>query len=736
MSAKGNMPQRKEVKLCKILSVEDDTTYQGALLLTLKALNYGDRKIEFLTANSAQAASAVIAQHPDIALVLLDVVMETDDAGLRLVKSIRDGLGNQLVRIVLLTGQPGMMPLGDLMINYDIDDYWNKSDLTHEHLQSVVLGNIRTWEHMTSMQQARQGLQMLIESSQRISNKLDLKAYTQSILEELCRAFNLDIGGIVCIAHENAQVSESALVFAAAGAYKNWANQYLGSIDSEPEINRLVGQCMSAHCHVLDSPFSALYFSSKDVDQKDYVVVVKSEHELTEYEVDLLQIFGENINAGFSNVALHNRLSELAYYDTVTGLHNKNWLIRQIENLSTAERLNTKLFMLHVEELTYSEVLFGVTFGRSLMRHLAAYLKACFVKAIDVVLYERDTLILMVYDNQQDYSREELEHVLHPQLEIKGTTHTIDLTGALIKLADIDEQGPSQILGIAKAFLEQVKYQQKVFSVFDGSELVDLQERYELMKKMRIALQNNKFFIHLQPKISLVDHSLIGYEVLVRWQDDDGSMIAPDRFIPLAETSGLIDKLDEYVTIRACEAVKQLQQANINVPLSVNVAGSEVTRTDFVNRFQSCLCEQGVDAHKITIEVTETQLIEVLKIASDYLEKLRDVGIKISIDDFGAGYSSLSYLSMLNADELKIDRQFVDRMDKTEQDRKIVQMIIELGKTLNMSVIAEGIETQAQLDMLREMGCDSGQGYFIGRPMLIEDALVWAKRNAQVNKTK
>lgn len=717
---------------CKILTVEDDIVYQETLLLSLKTLNYGGREVEFLTANSAQEAATVLAKHPDVSIVLLDVVMEQDDSGLRLVRSIRHGLGNQLVRIVLLTGQPGMMPLDDLMANYDVDDYWNKSELSIDHLQTIVLGNLRTWEHMQAMQQARQGLQMLIESSQRLSNKLDLKSYAQSILDELAAVFNLNQGGIVCITHKQDESVEKALVYAAAGIYKSWANQFLNNITSDEELLRVVSQSLEAQGHVIETPLSALYFTSEDVDQHDYVVLVQCDRPLSDYEIDLLLIFGENINAGFNNVALHNRLSELAYIDPVTGLYNKNWMLRQLEQLTLKERQHGKLLMLFMEEICHSEMLMGVKYGRTLVKHLAMYLKACFTKAIDLVLYERDTLMLLIYDHQ-DYDRASLEHVLHPQLEIDGAKHYVDLTGALVRLDSMDYHSPQQILGVAKSVLEQAKHQNTEFGEFNATEFAQIQERYDLMKRLRAALLNEEIFIHLQPKVRLTDQQLVGFEALVRWRDENHQLIPPDRFVPLAEASGLVDKLDEYVAMRACEAVKALRQHGIDVPIAVNIAGSELSRADFVSRFHENLRQQQVSTQSIEIEVTETQLIEVLKSAAQYLDKLIELGIRVSIDDFGAGYSSLSYLSLINASELKIDRQFISRMEQTEQDKQIVQMIINLGHLLGMSVIAEGIETQSQYQMLHEMGCDTGQGYFIAKPMPVDEVMEWCAKNIGTN---
>ena len=727
MRSKGKFDYLREHDAAwKVLCVEDDAGYQSALLNGLESLDYGARQVEFFTANSAQEAGSVLAQHPDIGVILLDVVMETDDAGLRLVQSIREGLGNELVRIVLLTGQPGMMPMDDLMANYDIDDYWNKSDLTHDHLQTIVLSNLRTWEHLTVIQQARHGMQMLIESSQRISSKMNLRNYTQSILQELVLLFEFDKGGIVCMAHQHDEVPDKALVFAATGEFSPWANQYLGSIEVDPDISTALMDSFNKQEHVLAGMISALYFTSEDLDERDYVVVVKHNRKLREYEVEMLRVFCENVNLGFKNVALHSRLAELAYYDTTTGLHNKNWLIRQLSGLSQEERKDCKVLMLFVEELAYSEVLFGVQFGRALMKHLHAHLKACFVRSIDIALFERDTLLLLVYD-RQDYERQDLEHVLHPRLQIDDSLHVIDLLGSLVRLSDVPDKTPAQILGIAKSTLEQAKHDNVDFGVFSSAQLQLHQDRYALLKDLREAIPTDDVFINLQPKIRLSDGALIGFEVLARWRHKDGNMIRPDQFVKMAETSGLIDRLDRRITRLACRAQKVLTANDIHVPLSVNVSGVELSRPDFVENFIELLHAETVPSTALDIEVTETQLIAERKAVQRHLERFRECGIRVSIDDFGAGYSSLAYLSTLNTEVLKIDRQFISRMLSTKEDRQVVKMIIELGHTLSMDVLAEGIETQEQYDLLNELGCDMGQGYLMARPMPLDQVVEWCQ---------
>ena len=288
-------PANEMLAPCKILSVEDNLDYQEALVNSLSTLNVDGKTIEVLTANSAAKAASLIAMHSDISVILLDVVMETDEAGLRLINTIREGLGNDLVRIILLTGQPGMAPVNSIMSDYDIDDYWCKSDLTHDHLQTIILSNLRTWDHLKAMREARQGLQLLVESSQRLSKKRDMFAYTQSVLDEITQLLQFDQGGIVCSSRINIDNAHKALVVAASGEYVSYLNQYLESVIDDPVLMDAVNNASQSRSHVFLDGYSVLYFSNEELGEDEYITVVKLCRQLAVNEVNLLQVMCENI---------------------------------------------------------------------------------------------------------------------------------------------------------------------------------------------------------------------------------------------------------------------------------------------------------------------------------------------------------------------------------------------------------------------------------------------------------
>lgn len=716
----------KQKNYCKVLSVEDDPDYQAALMNGLSALNYDGKQVEFLTASSASDAATVIAANPDISVIFLDVVMETDVAGLRLVSTIRNVIGNDLVRIVLLTGQPGMTPATDLIGQYDIDDYWCKSDLTQAHLQTIVLSNLRTWEHLSEMKEARHGMQLLLASSQRIASKSDIAEYTHSILEEIGQLLKMNSGGIVCFFHPEEEYLEKALIVAACGEFSSHIHQYFLSAFQENIVKEAVEQANTQKAHVFQEGFSVLYFSNKELENREYMVVVKLDRHLASNEINLLQVFCENISAGFRNVALHNKLTELAYIEPTLGIHNKNWLVREMQNMISWEREKATLLMLCMEDLAYTESVLGAKYCDQLSLSLYDYLSKFFDKTVDIALLERDTFVLIVYDNQV-YNEASLENIIHTSIEVENSLHSLDLVVSLVKFSDFPDYDAEQLMSVGKSTLERAKYEGVSYLAFSETLASAMFGRYELLKDLREAILNNEVRAYFQPKVNMKDNSLVGFEALSRWTHKNGNVIPPDQFIALAESSGLIEELDQQILRQSCKAINMLKNIGINVPISVNVAGNEIIRPNYFENFKSLLEEEGVPNEMIELEITESQIIEEKVSINRHLEALKELGVRVNIDDFGTGYSSLAYLSTLSVSTLKIDHSFVWHMEESEKDWQILKMIIELGKSLGLSVIAEGIETEQQKANLLALGCEDGQGYLFAKPMSLEDTIHWVQ---------
>ena len=234
------------------------------------------------------------------------------------------------------------------------------------------------------------------------------------------------------------------------------------------------------------------------------------------------------------------------------------------------------------------------------------------------------------------------------------------------------------------------------------------------------ALLNKEFVLHYQPELELATHRIVGVEALIRWRHPQRGLVSPAEFIPLAEECGLILEIGRWGLSEACRQMRTwntMDPSLSRLRVCVNLSSREFAKEDICDHIGELLAAHGLDAMQLGVEVTETSLMTNLGTAVNVLSRLRQMGVALLMDDFGTGYSSLNYLETFSFDVLKIDRSFINRMQAGNNAQKIVQVIIELARVLNMEVIAEGIETMEQYKLLARLGCRYGQGFLLARPM-------------------
>jgi EAL domain-containing protein (putative c-di-GMP-specific phosphodiesterase class I) len=246
----------------------------------------------------------------------------------------------------------------------------------------------------------------------------------------------------------------------------------------------------------------------------------------------------------------------------------------------------------------------------------------------------------------------------------------------------------------------------------------NIRERQEMEAALRKAVQNREFELFYQPKVTLSNGSVCGVEALLRWRREDKTEISPAVFVPLLESLGLIEQVGRWVIITVCKQISLwIRSGHQPYQIAVNVSGKQITEGDLVDLISHTLQLYGVDARWLEIELTESSLMENTAPTISCLQRLRALGIKISIDDFGTGYSSLAYLQRFPIDKIKIDIAFIRDVTKNPKDAAIVRAIIELAHSLQLHVIAEGVETAEQLSFLTSELCDQAQGYFYSKPI-------------------
>lgn len=719
-----------------VLSVEDDDIYQKTLKLCVNGLKVQGKNVEVLTANSAIHASAILSSREDITVILLDVVMESDDAGLRLVDTIRNIIGNHRVRIILLTGQPSMAPHEDIMKRYDIDEYWVKTEVSEEQLRASITSNIRTWRSLTELYNAKRGLQMLVDASRVITSKRDIHSFTQTVLGEIGKVIGVPSdGGIVCVREPNQQSLGASEVVAASGHFSARNLSVLNDVfvkqskTTKKRITDTIESALKLGAHAFSEEVSALYFSTTDLDNRIYIICVQTPETLNSEHIALLQVFCENIGNGFTNLALLNKLSQLAYYDSVLNIPNRNWLEREISQIGENTLQKASLVLVDIKGYAENAVMFGKDYSESMVSSLYRCLRFGFPSATAICRVDNNQLALL-FLNDAIIDITSLQQLAERSIRIDGVQHTVLSTICEAPLRFISESNASDIITMVQIALADAREKRVSYTYFDAEFTGQITRRYLILQDLYQALLSpDVFSLALQPKVNMVTGELVGAEALLRWTKADGSIMPPSLFIPIAEASGLITKIDLMVMEQTLRAIDELRQQGVEIPISFNVTYSDICDALFVQKVESVLRKSLIPRTLIEIEITETEAMEDYKVVNPILKKFEDMGVRVSIDDFGTGYSSLSHITDLAISTLKLDRMFISKLSGPEKDAgmAVCEMVLRLAKRLNFNVIAEGVETEQERDLLLELGYEIAQGYLYGKPMTLKEFLYWNK---------
>ncbi|WP_462146950.1 GGDEF/EAL domain-containing response regulator [Pseudoalteromonas gelatinilytica] len=726
---KENTPeQTQSLKTWKVLTVEDDLNYQQALLNGLNAIPLGNNEaLELLTANSVSEASSVLSRHKDIAIVFLDVVMEEDDSGLRLVNTIRHVLGNNDIRIVLLTGQPSFAPEPQVMESLDIDEYWNKSDLTVDKLKSIVSSHLRTYQYISQISNAKQGLQLVLDAARSINSKHDIRAFSQAVLDEISKILRLSKGGGVLCVGDGSDLNKQPKVITSNGCFRGLDGKELTLDLLSDEAQQCYTQAIDTQEHAFSEHYSVFYFDTCEVDINHYITIVKSDNSIDEHNVFLLKVFSENVSTGFSNIALMNRLTELAYTDVTLNIPNRNWLQREIDNMNKYEQAETQLVVFEILQFDEKSFRFGHDFCKkthlkmreNILQKLAPYHPR-------IALFKSDSLGVLV--SSHAFEEESMVDSLKRQsFEIDGVKQFLDVRILVMQLIAFVDHNAEQIFNLAESTLNEENTQRAELLYYTLENTKAITRRYELMQELRTAIRKKALQVALQPKVNLITNEVIGFEALARWQRNDGSFVRPDEFIELAETAGLISELDKLIFDKIMQLIQQFAEQGFSLPIAFNASTFDLLSEDYFVEIAARIEEYGISPSLLELEVTETQAIFNYEKINACLCRFAGLGIKISIDDFGTGYSSLAHISEIPAQNIKIDRCFVSNIQDSRSNQHIIEMIMLLAEKFGFEVTAEGIETEAEYAWLVEAGCSVGQGYYYAKPMFYDDALQWLK---------
>jgi diguanylate cyclase (GGDEF)-like protein len=428
-----------------------------------------------------------------------------------------------------------------------------------------------------------------------------------------------------------------------------------------------------------------------------------------------------------------------AFHDALTGLPNRPLLIDHLKLAIERSKLqHDHLFAVLFIDLDRFKNIndsLGHNTGDQLLIAIASRIGDC-LRPTDTIARLGGDEFAILLDGLEDWTiatavAERVQNELLKPFSLNG--HEVYTTASIgIRLSIDGREDAENMLRDADTAMYRAKDNGKArHELFHSTMHTRAVALLKLENDLRRAIEREEFCVHYQPIICLETKSLAGFEALVRWNHPERGLVPPDEFVSLAEETGLITEIGAWVLQEACSQLHAWQSAlgKESLTMSVNLSGKQLTQSDLIQQIESTLKRTGLNPTWLRLEITESVVMENAELATNTLLQLRKLGVHLSIDDFGTGYSSLSYLHRFPVNTLKIDRSFIGRMAKGDENSEIVRTICTLANNLGMEVVAEGIETREQLELLRNLKCEYGQGYLFSEPLNVEQATVLVSKD-------
>ncbi|MFT6918826.1 MAG: diguanylate cyclase (GGDEF)-like protein [Cognaticolwellia sp.] len=708
----------------KVLIVDDDPEIHSVTKLALSDLVVLGRHLEYLHAYSGHDACKLIEEHEDIVLVLLDVVMESDDAGLVVVKHIREVLKRDDIRIVLRTGQPGYAPEESVIKDYDINDYKTKTELTRRKLVTTVYAAVRSYQQINSVTQYRKGLEKIIGAAANLLELRTIHDYASGVLAELITLVGGSSSAVFCARGQGIVEGADDLslyVIGQTGLVEAKVNQKLTVLENQDTVSQ-INSCFQHKQHFFAVDATSFYFASGGFRA---VIHLELTQALTSIEIQHIEVFLANIATGYENVHLFQKLRNAAYKDWLTELPNRLDFVNLLDDFcqSVDDKLVTALIDLNHFSDTNDGL--GQDIGNQLLMAVSRRIQALSANN-HVARIGADVFGII---GAKKWVNPEILTALFSEPFIVGEQNL--LISACFGFCAKGSAGSRgvKVLNQINIALNLAKKSSHEPYVYYHQEMEDKTLwRLSMIRQLRTDFAEHRLELWYQPQLSLITGKIMGAEALLRWKTAEGKFISPAIFIPLAEYSGLIIEIGNWVINQACQLLNRLAASKFNeVSISVNVSIPQFKRDNFVDTVIDITKSHKVDPSKLELEITENVLMDEPQVIIDALVRLKAQGISIALDDFGTGFSSLSYLQKLPLDRLKVDRSFVSGIAEPG-GAIIADTIINLGKQMNLKVIAEGIENSVQESELRTLGCDEVQGFYYAKPMPADEFFTCLER--------
>ncbi|KZN58082.1 diguanylate phosphodiesterase [Pseudoalteromonas luteoviolacea CPMOR-1] len=703
--------QESETGFWDVLVVDDDPEIHSVTKLALSGVEFWGKTLRFHHAYSGKEAVESLKNQPEVCVLLLDVVMESDDAGLNVVKQVREEIGNHAVRIILRTGQPGYAPEEKVIREYDINDYKMKTELTRGKLVTSLMTAIRSYQQICELEQQSIALANILDASQAILGHTDMVSFGKAVVLQLAKIIGAHSSGLVAGVSNGSRV----IIFGGTEHFDEFIGQGLEQLDNGRVIMQ-VQNCFDREVHQHTDHDITFLLKGKS---RKAAIFVEIETPPTPSQLQFAEIFLTNVGVGVDNIKLINELRDVAYKDTLTRLPNRANFVDLIAQYYQPGNDNLVFVLLDIAQFSDINNGLGQEVGNLLL--LAVKERLCIEFPQSQLLSRIGADVFGLLLPSQIFDEQNFIDTITVPYQVGEHVLTMHFHIGVCRQIDFHHLG-LETLKLAYIALNQAKQANKVLDWYTPDLEEKMAWRLGLIRQLRQDFELNKLEIWYQPQFSLETNQVIGCEALLRWPSGNGDYISPGIFVPLAEDSGLIVDIGQWVLEQACKLQQQLSAQNIDISVAVNVSVPQFKVSDYAEQVKSTIVSHQVSPEKIELEVTESVVMDEIKTVIETLGELKTFGVEVAIDDFGTGFSSLSYLQQLPLARLKIDRAFVKGIPDSDSGA-IAELVISLGRHLGLKTIAEGVETQEQADVLKKLGCDEVQGFLLAKPMPKDELL-------------
>jgi diguanylate cyclase (GGDEF)-like protein len=714
-----------------VLVVDDDEEIHSVTRLALSDLVLNEKKLRFYHAYSgAEALSMIAEMGSSIAIILLDVVMETDDAGLKVAKSMREELLVLEPRIILRTGQPGYAPEENVIKEYDINDYKTKTELTRSKLVTTIISALRSYQQILTINQSRIGLEKIIGSAANLLEEHSIKGFCEGVVTQISSLIGLEARGVVCARAGSVldKDDDGVYVLGAAGEFARYINESINAIHDD-KIVALVNECLKKGDHVFRDGASVLYMNSSGYEAAVYM---EMGDEISLVHKQLLEVFLSSISVGYENVNLFHQLRNAAFRDWLTKLPNRNEFINMLDETKSTETAGAGKIVALVDINHFADVNDGLgqDAGNNLLMAVAQRLQEQLGESVKLGRIGAD--IFGLIGSQSKVNPNVIGDLFITPFKAGDHTLPINITMGLCCINNDICSGINLLKQTNIALNRAKKDLTTNFGYYEPEMEEKTTWRLGMIRQLRTDFSERLLQVWYQPQVDLVSERIIGMEALLRWPSKENGFVSPAVFVPLAEYSGLIIEIGAWVLEESCLHLKMLiDQGFKDLRVAVNISMPQFRDPEFVNSVKNAVNKHQINPESLELEITESVVMDEPQIVVDALKELKKFGVTIAIDDFGTGFSSMSYLQQLPLDRLKVDRSFVNEV-MPGKSAFIAETIVTLGNKLGLQTIAEGVEKREQASYMLKLGCDEAQGFLYAKPMPYDDLLEFlvADKNA------